>query len=107
MIFNELNLVGNLGADCEVKYTKNNVYFLNFSICHNEVKKNANSGWDVTNSWWMNCIAYGDEAQQYESMLIKGKRVRVKGRLTINKWVDKDGKEHKYPQLIVKGIESV
>jgi len=87
---NKVQLIGNLGANPEVKTTENGKKLARFSIATNEVYRNA-KGDKVTETQWHNVIAWGKVAEIAEKYLFKGSEVAVEGKLVNRSYSDKDG----------------
>ena len=92
MSFNKLIAVGNLGRDVELKYTPSGMAVANFSIATTESKKNKDGEYDKVTTWFK-CTAWGKQAENCGKYLAKGSRVYLEGRLSEEKWQDKDGNE--------------
>lgn len=92
MSFNKLILVGNLGKDPELRYTPQGTPVCSFSIATNEkIKNRAGEREDVTT--WYEPTIYGRQAELAAQFLSKGKPVYLEGRLRLDVWTDREGKE--------------
>jgi single-strand DNA-binding protein len=87
---NKVQLIGNLGADPEVKTIPSGKKMARFSIATNETYKNA-KGEKVTETQWHNVVAWGKVADIAEKYLSKGKEVVVEGKLLNRSYKDKEG----------------
>lgn len=87
---NQVQLIGNLGRDIELRETKKGRKFAKFSIATNENYSNQ-SGDKVTDTQWHNVTAWGKTAEIMAKLLAKGNEVAIEGRLTYSKYDDKDG----------------
>lgn len=92
MSFNKLIVVGNLGRDVELRYTPQGTAVADFSVATTEGKKNKNGEWDNITTWFK-CTAWGKTAENCNKNLEKGSQVYLEGRLSEEKWTDKDGNE--------------
>lgn len=92
MSFNKIILVGNLGKDVELRYTANGMAVANFSVATTEGNKDANGEWQNTTTWFK-CTAWGKQAESCNKNLEKGTKVYLEGRLSEEKWKDKDGND--------------
>jgi single-strand DNA-binding protein len=88
---NKVILVGNLGRDPEMRFTKDGKAVADFSIAVTERK-----GQDAE---WFNIVAWEKLAEICGEYLKKGSQVYVEGRQKTESW-EKDG-EKKYKQTIV------
>lgn len=91
MSFNKIIVVGNLGRDPELRYTPQGTAVCNFSIATNEKKRDkAGELQDVTT--WFRVTLWNKQAENASKYLTKGSSVYIEGRLRIEEWNDKDGK---------------
>jgi single-strand DNA-binding protein len=88
---NKVILIGNLGADPEIKYTSNGTTIANFRIATSENRVNRASGEKTTITEWHRIVAFGRLAEICGEYLNKGKQVYIEGRLRTRSWEDKDG----------------
>jgi single-strand DNA-binding protein len=89
---NKVILIGNLGADPELKYTPSNRPVCNLSLATNEVFKDK-SGARQERTEWHRVTVWGEQAEHCSKYLGKGRSVYVEGRLQTRSWDDKDGKK--------------
>ncbi len=91
MSFNKITVVGNLGRDPELRYTPQGSAVCNFSIATNEKKRDkAGDLQDVTT--WFRVTLWNKQAENASKYLTKGSSVYIEGRLRVEEWADKDGK---------------
>jgi len=86
---NKVQLIGNLGADPEIKTVNGDSKLAKFSMATSESYKNA-KGEKVTETQWHNVIAWGKTASFVEKYLVKGIEVVVEGKLITNNYTDKN-----------------
>ena len=89
---NKVILIGNLGADPELKYTPSNRPLCNLRIATTEVFKDK-SGQRQERTEWHRVTVWGDTAENCSKYLSKGRSVYVEGRLQTRSY-DKDGQKH-------------
>src|SRR3954471_18530798 len=89
---NKVILVGNLGADPELKYTPSSRPLCNLRIATTEVFKDK-SGQRQEKTEWHRVTVWGDQAENCSKYLSKGRSVYVEGRLQTRTY-DKDGQKH-------------
>jgi len=90
---NKVILIGNLGADPEVRHLQNDVSVANFRIATSETYKDRNTGEKREQTEWHSIVAWRGLAEITERFLRKGSKVYVEGKLRTRKWQDKDGIE--------------
>lgn len=89
---NKVILVGNLGADPELKYTPSNKAVCNLSVATNETWKDK-EGTKQERVEWHRIVVWNEAAENCSTYLKKGRTVYVEGRLQTRKWTDKEGRE--------------
>ena len=89
---NKVFLVGNLGADPEVRYTANGGAVANFRIATTDVW-NDKSGQRQERTEWHRIVVWGKQAEHCGEYLRKGRAVHVEGRLQTREWEDKEGQK--------------
>ena len=87
---NKVQLIGNLGANPEIKTLEGGRKLARFSVATNETYRNA-KGDKVTDTQWHTLIAWGKVAEIAEKYLKKGSEVAVEGKLINRSYNDKDG----------------
>lgn len=90
---------GNIGKDCEVRYTANQKAIASFSVA-----SKAGYG-DNEKTTWITCKLLGKRAEgRLPEYLKKGTKVTVQGEFTLAEW-EKDGVKHSRPEVVVRDIE--
>lgn len=89
---NKVILIGNLGADPEIRHLQNDVSVANFRIATSETFKDKNTGEKREQTEWHSIVAWRGLANIAEKYLRKGSKVYVEGKLRTRKW-EKDGVE--------------
>ncbi|WP_192347502.1 single-stranded DNA-binding protein [Algoriphagus sp. Y33] len=87
---NKVILVGNLGADPEVKYLEGDNAVANVSLATTEAYKNRN-GERVEQTEWHDLEMWGAQAKIAEQYLKKGSQIYVEGKIKTDKWQDEQG----------------
>ncbi|MDM8564740.1 single-stranded DNA-binding protein [Candidatus Halobeggiatoa sp. HSG11] len=102
---NKVILVGNLGADPEIRSTANGITVATLSLGTNfSVKDQQTGNWKEETEWHRVVLfdRLADVAKQY---LTKGKQVYVEGRLRTNKWQDKNGQDRYTTEIIGREMQ--
>ena len=100
---NKVMLIGNLGADPEVRKTQSGDSVATLSIATSENWKDQ-SGQRQTRTEWHRVVFFGrvaDVAQQY---LRKGSKVYIEGKLTTRKWTNQQGQDQYTTEVVVSGF---
>jgi single-strand DNA-binding protein len=101
---NKVILVGNLGADPELKYTPSNRPLCNLSIATNEVFKDK-AGARQERTEWHRVTVWGEQAESCSKYLAKGRSVYIEGRLQTRSWDDKtDGKKRYSTDIVAERV---
>ena len=87
---NKVILIGNLGADPELKYTPNGAAVANLSLATIDTWKD-NDGNKQERTEWHRVIVWKKLAEITAEYLKKGSKVYFEGRLQTRSWEDKDG----------------
>lgn len=87
---NKVILIGNLGADPELRYTPGGQPVANFRIATSE-SWNDKQGQKQERTEWHRIVAWGKLAELCGEYLAKGRQVYVEGKLQTRQWEDRDG----------------
>ena len=99
---NKVILIGNLGADPELKYTPSQRPLCNLRIATTEVYKDK-SGVRQEKTEWHRVTVWGDQAENCNKYLAKGRSVYVEGRLQTRTY-DKDGQKHYATDIVADRV---
>ncbi|WP_025763149.1 single-stranded DNA-binding protein [Dyadobacter tibetensis] len=89
---NKVILIGNLGADPEVRYLESGSAVAKFNIATTESYTNK-SGERVENTEWHRIELWEGLAKVAEKYLKKGNQVYIEGRIRTDNWTDKEGQQ--------------
>jgi single-strand DNA-binding protein len=92
---NKVMLIGNLGADPEVRNTPNGSMVANFRVACTESWKDQ-SGQKQERTEWVTIVAWRQQAEIAQRYLRKGSKVYVEGKLQTRQWEDKNGGGKRY-----------
>ncbi len=101
---NKVILIGNLGANPEVKYLSSGTTVANFRMATTENWVNR-SGEKSTLTEWHRVVAFGRLAEICGEYLNKGKQVYVEGRLRTRTWEDKDGNKRSTTEIVAARMQ--
>jgi single-strand DNA-binding protein len=87
---NKAFLMGNLGADPELRYTPSGQAVANFRIATSESWVDK-QGQKQERTEWHRIVAWGKLAELCGEYLKKGRQVFVEGKLQTRQWEDRDG----------------
>jgi len=87
---NKVILVGNLGDDPELRYTRDGTPVCNIALATNETYVN-DDGEEVQQTEWHDVVAWNRLAEVCHEHLYKGSRVYFEGRVQTRSWEDENG----------------
>ncbi len=102
---NKVILVGNLGADPEVRYTTGGSAVANFRIATSEEWRDKNSGEKQSRTEWHRVVAFGRLGEICGEFLHKGKQVYIEGRIQTRSWEDKDGNTRYTTEVVAREMQ--
>jgi single-strand DNA-binding protein len=100
MAINKVIVIGNLGANPEVRALPSGQNVANFSLATTERFTDRN-GDKQARTEWHRIVAFGRLADTCEQFLSKGRQVYIEGRLTTRQYEAKDGSGKRYRTEIV------
>jgi single-strand DNA-binding protein len=96
---NKAIVLGNLGRDPELRYTKGDSAVCSFSIATNERWKDK-SGQQQEKTQWHNIVLWGRLAEVANNYLHKGDPVYIEGRLQTRTWEDDAGNKRYTTEIV-------
>lgn len=101
---NKAMILGNLGSDPELRYTKSNTPVCNISVATNEVWTDSN-GERQQRTEWHRVVVFGRTAENMNEYLEKGRQVFVEGRLQTREWEDKQGQTKYTTEIVADNVQ--
>ena len=102
---NKVILIGNLGADPEIKSFQNGGRIANIRIATSEQWKDRMTGERKERTEWHNVVINGDGlVGVVERYLKKGSKVYIEGSLRTRKWQDRDGNDRYTTEVVIAGM---
>lgn len=101
---NNVNLIGRLTRDAELRYSSGGMGICKFSIAVNRsVKKNDK--WQDEASFF-DCTVFGKTAENISQFLTKGQQVCISGELVQNRW-EHEGKQMSRVEINVNHVQLI
>lgn len=100
---NRVILIGNLGADPELKYTQSGKAMLRMRLATSERWKDQN-GERKERTEWHALMLWGPRAEALSRILRKGDRIACEGKIRTNAW-EKDGEKRYSTEIMVDEVE--
>lgn len=99
--YQKIVIVGNLGADPEMKYLPSGGAVVNISVATSERWKDKQTGEQKEKTEWHRCAAFNRTAEVIGEYLHKGSKVLIEGKMQTRKWQDKEGNDRYSTEVMV------
>jgi single-strand DNA-binding protein len=96
---NKVMLIGNLGADPELRYTPNGQAVCDVRLATNESWMDKN-GQKQERTEWHRIVFWGKPAEIVKQYMGKGQRMYIEGRLQTRSWDDKEGNKRYSTEIV-------
>ncbi len=104
---NKVILIGNLGADPEIRRTQDGRPIANLRLATSESWRDRNTGERREKTEWHRVVIFSEGlckiAEQY---LRKGSKIYVEGQLQTRKWQDQSGQDRYSTEVVLQGFNS-
>lgn len=104
---NKVFLIGNLGADPELRQTRAGDPVANVRIATTESWKDKGSGETQERTEWHNVVFFGRLAEIARQYLRKGSKIYVEGKLRTRKWQTQEGQDRYTTEVVVDAAGSM
>ena len=102
---NKALLIGNLGADPEVRYTPNGSAVANVTLATSSAWRDKTSGELQERTEWHRIVFFNRLAEIVGEYLHKGSKIYIEGSLRTRKWQDKSGVERYTTEIIANEMQ--
>jgi single-strand DNA-binding protein len=100
--FNRVTLMGNLGADPEIRRTTSGEPVASMRIATSRVWKDKDSGEKKENTQWHSVVCFNDNlCAVIEKYVVKGSKILVEGELQTRKWQDQQGNDRYSTEIVM------
>lgn len=100
---NKVILIGNLGADPELRQTQSGMAVANIRLATTDNRKDRD-GNRQEKTEWHRIVAFGRTAELCGQYLSKGRQVYIEGRLQTRSWDDKDGNKRYSTEIVADNV---
>lgn len=108
MSVNKVILVGNLGADPEIRRTNDGKPIANLRLATSESWRDKNTGERKEKTEWHRVVIFNEPlCRVVEQYLRKGSKIYIEGSLQTRKWTDQSGTEKYSTEVVLQGFNSV
>ena len=102
---NKVILVGNVGADPDIRYMPNGNPVANLSIATSESWKDKQTGERQERTEWHRTVLFNRLAEITSEYIKKGSKVYVEGSLRTRKWQDQNGQDRYTTEIVVSDLQ--
>ena len=102
---NKVILIGNLGADPEVRYSPSGAAVTNARLATTDSWRDRQSGEQQERTEWHRVVFFGKLAEIAGEYLRKGSKVYVEGRLQTRKWQGQDGQDRYTTEVVANDMQ--
>jgi single-strand DNA-binding protein len=104
---NKVILVGNLGADPEIRRTQDGRLIVNLRLATSETWRDKNTGERRERTEWHRVVIFSEGlAKVAEQYLKKGSKVYIEGQLQTRKWQDQQGQDRWSTEVVLQGYNA-
>ena len=103
---NKVILIGNLGADPEIRRTQDGRPIANLRIATSESWRDKSTGERKEKTEWHRVVIFNENlAKVAEAYVKKGTSLYIEGQLQTRKWTDKDGQEKYSTEIVLQNFK--
>lgn len=102
---NKVILIGNLGADPDIRYMPSGEPVANLSLATSESWKDSQSGEMREKTEWHRVVAFRKLAEIIGQYCKKGSKLYIEGRLQTRKWQDQNGQDRYTTEIIADQMQ--
>jgi single-strand DNA-binding protein len=104
---NKVILIGNLGADPEIRRTQDGRPIANLRVATSETWRDKATGERREKTEWHRVVIFNEGlCKIVEQYVKKGSKVYLEGSLQTRKWQDKDGQDRYSTEVVLQGFNS-
>ncbi|WP_290652336.1 single-stranded DNA-binding protein [Aquisalimonas sp.] len=102
---NKVILIGNLGADPEVRYSPSGAAVTNVRLATTDAWRDKQTGEQQERTEWHRVVFFGKLAEIAGEYLRKGSKVYIEGRLQTRKWQGQDGQDRYTTEVVTNDMQ--
>ncbi|OWV95974.1 single-stranded DNA-binding protein [Rhizobium sp. R72] len=104
---NKVILIGNVGADPEIRRTQDGRPIANLRIATSETWRDRNSGERREKTEWHTVVVFNEGlCKVVEQYVKKGAKLYIEGALQTRKWQDQNGQDRYSTEVVLQGFGS-
>jgi len=102
--YNKHTIIGNLGADPDIRYGKNNSIIARISVATTEL---VSVQWEhKEETEWHTVVLFNKRAETARDYLRKGSEIFVEGRSKTNRWTDSIGQKRSHKEILATDMRT-
>ena len=98
MTLNKMMIIGNLGADPELRYTPSGKAVTDLRVAVNDNRKGPDGEW-IEETLWFRVSVWEQQAERMAEQLPKGNKVYAEGQLRVREYESRDGEKRQSLEL--------
>ena len=106
MALNKVLLIGNVGADPDVRNLENNGKVANFRMATTDRYKDRN-GEQKEITEWHAVVVFGKPAEFVENYVRKGSQLFIEGKLRSRAYTDKSGADRSITEIVAESVQAI
>ncbi len=100
---NKVILIGNLGADPELRTTGSGMAVVTLRLATTDKRKGQDGAW-TDHTEWHSVVVFGRTAETVNQYCRKGKQLFIEGRIQTRKWQDKEGHDRYTTEIVADNV---
>lgn len=101
---NKVILIGNLGADPELRYTSGGQAVADLRVATSRRYTDRDGG-QKEDTQWHRVVVWGKQAEHCKEYLSKGRQIFIEGRLQTRSWEDRDGNKRYTTEVVAQTVQ--
>jgi single-strand DNA-binding protein len=102
---NKVILIGNLGADPEVRYTSSGGAVANLRLATTDQWRDKATGENREQTEWHRVVMFGRLGEIAGEYLKKGSKIYIEGSIRTRKWTDKEGQDRYTTEIVANEMQ--
>ena len=102
---NKVMIIGNLGAEPEVRFTAGGSAMANLNLATSETWRDKQTGEQQEKTEWHRVVIFGKLAEIVQQYVHKGSKIYIEGRLQTRKWQDNNGQDRYTTEVVANEMQ--
>ena len=105
-MLNEVRLIGNVGADPEIRATQGGDEVASIRLATSERWKDRQTGEKKERTEWHSVVVFGPLVQVVKNYVRKGSKLFIGGQIRTRKWQDQGGNDRWSTEIVLSGFDA-